>query len=227
MGRRSGYVLSALLALVGCAEPPGQRFEGVVEADAPLSTPMSGTKACVVGLSGSSRAPRNSSNARTSLILPHPRYAPGARVRIGDEWLPLSGDAGAPVFQEVGESWQWAYRDAPTQRPVLPELRGWRQDSILEAIAGRPTMHTYSHVTLTERFVRCGERLSVQAIRRGDTLELVDTNPAASQNALVTFGGIAAACFCFCFLPVGALVFFVLRRHARRQRASEQKERGR
>lgn len=226
MTARHSWALLMLLSLVGCEGQPGERFEGMVEASAPLITPLGGAEVCVAGLSGSSRAPRNSPNAHTSLFTPHPRYAPGAVLRVNGERLSLVGDGGAPSLGEIGETWRWVFHVDHAQQPVPEELFGWGRDSTLRAIAGNPSMHNYSHVTLTERFVRCGDRLSVRAIRRGDTLELVDTNPVASRNALRFFGGIAGACFFFCFLPIMALGLFILRRHSKRRALAERSAAG-
>ena len=61
--------------------------------------------------------------------------------------------------------------------------RGWGNDATLKMIGDELLRRPFVRVTATENFAECGNVVSLDAIREGNTLRLVDNKPVERQNA--------------------------------------------
>ncbi len=207
--------LAAALVLTACgaSEPlPGELFEGVLAAPSPLKTPISGEQACVAGVRLWTRSGATAKGS-SSTTRPTPRWAEGAKLSINGETLTIAGEEGSPTFVDQGETWRWDPK--ATEDPALRDLRGWGFDSTLDALTDPAIDASYTHVEATEVFTRCGESISLRAVRDGDRLSLVDTNPVESANALGLFARIFGGFFLLLILPLLMLIIVVIRKLSR------------
>ncbi len=201
-------VLLALLALLALPLP-GELFEGRIQAPAPLKTPLSGEEACVAGVRLWTRSGATAKGS-SSTTRPTPRFAEGATLTVDGEALAIVGAEGSPEFADQGESWRWD--PGASDDRALEGLRGWGFDSTLDALTDPAIDASYTHVEAHEVFTRCGETLTLRAVRDGASLRLVDTNPTESANALGLFAKLFGGFFLLLVLPLVLLIVAVIRK---------------
>ena len=206
-------VLVLSVTVLGCEEQPGETFTGTVNSELPLTLPLSGKKACVARLTLSRGADTKSGGGSID-TLQH-RWAPKATITVDGTPLKVSGNKGNPSYSEFGDEWHWN-KSFPDKKP--PEgLLGWGHDSTIKALASKSGHLGTRYVTLSEEFAPCGSQIRVRAFRKGDTLELVDTNKVDTTNALAAAGGAIAGFFCCAVFPMILLIGFVIRRSMKKK----------
>lgn len=200
-----------LLAASACSSPelPGEIFEGVVDAPAPIMTPLSQQPACVAGVALYTRS-NATKKGSSSHHRPTPKWASGVTLEVAGERLTLEGDSGEPKLVHQGEQWKWDPSVSP--RTVPEALHGWGFDASIEALVSDAIDDSYTHFEATERFTRCGEILRVRAERSADRLVLVDAQDARSEEAFAFFGKLVFGFLLFFVTPIIALFVFVVRR---------------
>ena len=200
----------------GCDEQPGETISGVVNSDQPLTLPLSGKRVCVARVTLSRGA--DTSTGGTSFDGLKHRWAPATTLTVDGTPLEISGTAGNPTYSDFGDEWRWNMR-SPDKKPPK-ELMGWGHDSTFTALASKSGWLGTRYVTAAEEYTACGARMSVRAIRNGNTLELVDTNKVDTTNSLRAALGVFAGFFCCAFLPMLLLIVFVVRRAMKKREAT-------
>ncbi len=206
-----------LLLFSSCVEAPGEDITGTLQGTPGITLPISGKKVCGGGL-GWRENYSSGSRSKSSYTPPEPKYATDATLLVDGESLKLMGQ-GTEGFQTYGKEWRWSkYKK---NQEVPKKFWGWGRDSTLNALTDPKITHSYSFVTATEEYTDCGGKITIRAIRKGNTLELVDKNPTQGRNALTVIGIAFLAFFFLLFLPMVLLIVFVLRRSIRKQKEKE------
>lgn len=201
-------VLTFSVFLGGCQEAPGEYYQGTINAQAPVEMPLGGAKACVGALEGIANY-KSGQSTETSLLFAEPKWGNGATLTVDGQELTLTKTAtgnGKPDFAESGDTWRWP------QSEVSTDVLGWGHDSTLKTPGDPSITHSYTRMELTERFTRCGEPLRIRAIKKGTTLELVDTRATQGENAITFFVGAVIGFLCCMVAPIVLIIGFVIRR---------------
>lgn len=152
-----------LLLFVGCRES-AEITTGILRADMPLQTPLSGQPACAVHLHWYGRY-RPSGNDGFSRTTPT-QYAADATIEIDGNIYTINGTGGQTGRKVAGEqwNWQWELTDDGVQTPITPPatLYGWQTplDNLLDTISNQ-TVSTTETLSVLEYYIPCDEAVAI------------------------------------------------------------------
>lgn len=166
-------VVAAAALAPGCTCREEDRFDGVIESEAPMKAPIGGEDACAVRLrvdyynqisSGASSANRTwTERAET-------RYAPGATFVVDGKRLVLVGAGGTPSFLALRQGGSWGMGGGPAPQG----LRGWDRelDRLLAIANGESPPGSIVRITFHEEVLPCGAKVGLRGVVAGDRFVL-------------------------------------------------------